>query len=462
MNPKTRLAILLLLLILQPFLWQEFRLSRLWWSGTWIRVERGQGTSPTGATWQVDTGYNFEDLWVKGPGESKVFWSANRDDFPVSCWIYQDKASAEPRFLCYQPISVYMSSCNMRKGVYLVENGACQPVVTNPLSKFLRDPLGVFGSDSFGRYSGYFSSSFYDAHNPQELFEDVESWLSKPQLEAWRKGLASMPEAQRRQPFPVSPSVPGELVNARVRAGRATLTVAPMFRPEDQAVEIKLVREGDAWKVDDPLIDWTGQFTTATRQRWPRLGLAEDIAYDNVERLEKAVRIHPNLLEAASDGVTPLHQAAKAGSLKVIAYLLDKGIPLEATDRFRRTPLHEAVRKPAALTALLDRGAKLDHEDDKGRTPLHWACWGLEVESVRILLAHGARQDRTLLHVVMNRDHTVNPGDPEAALALAKILVDRGADVTAKDAEGHTPVDLARESGLKAAVQHMEQRGRTR
>ena len=115
---------------------------------------------------------------------------------------------------------------------------------------------------------------------------------------------------------------------------------------------------------------------------WP------DLVYvcrgDNREHPDKVQR----LLALGADidvrnykGKTALHYAAKAGFLKVINLLIERGAPLDATDNDGETPLFDAIRSTikdsqkqrAALEALLVAGANLNVKNKKGLTPLQVA-----------------------------------------------------------------------------------------
>lgn len=80
-------------------------------------------------------------------------------------------------------------------------------------------------------------------------------------------------------------------------------------------------------------------------------------------------------------GKTGLHCAAKAGFLKVIKLLLEKGATIDATDNNGETPLFEAIRSTIksgekqrmALETLLAKGADPNVKNRKGLTPLQVA-----------------------------------------------------------------------------------------
>ena len=115
---------------------------------------------------------------------------------------------------------------------------------------------------------------------------------------------------------------------------------------------------------------------------WPPLVYA--CRGDNGEHPEDIQR----LLKLGADidirnykGKTGLHCAAKAGFLKVINLLIEKGATVDATDNDGETPLFEAIRSTikngekqrSALEALLIKGANPNVKNRKGQTPLQVA-----------------------------------------------------------------------------------------
>lgn len=115
---------------------------------------------------------------------------------------------------------------------------------------------------------------------------------------------------------------------------------------------------------------------------WPPLVVA--CRGDNREHPDKIQR----LLALGADidvrnykGKTALHYAAKAGFLKVINLLIEKGATIDAPDKNLETPLFDALRstikdgekQQAAVEALLVKGANPTLKNRKGVTPLNVA-----------------------------------------------------------------------------------------
>eukprot|EP00210_Caulerpa_lentillifera_P005600 g5357.t1 len=99
-----------------------------------------------------------------------------------------------------------------------------------------------------------------------------------------------------------------------------------------------------------------------------RHAIAELIFFASVGDLERCTRVVNNWnLTLADDSCldydkrSPLHVAAANGCYSVVAWLLEEGSPVNAIDRFDRTPLEEAVRGgyKEVLELLTARGAKV-------------------------------------------------------------------------------------------------------
>lgn len=118
-----------------------------------------------------------------------------------------------------------------------------------------------------------------------------------------------------------------------------------------------------------------------------------------------------------------IHQAANAGDLaRVRALLVSDPLSVNARDAQDMTPLHLAAAKGHLHVAevLVANGAELNVADVRYRlTPLHLAA------------QHG--------HQLMT-----------------KFLLAKGANVDATDANGHTPITLARERRKPAVVELLQ------
>ena len=145
---------------------------------------------------------------------------------------------------------------------------------------------------------------------------------------------------------------------------------------------------------------------------------------------------------------TPLHMASSTVFVPLVELLIKHGADVTTRDRRYRTPLHIASSFVGSRIALLftDYRADLNGQDSThsnyggSDVSLEDRSWGME-ETVRVLIDHGAdvtardESQSTPLHLVSES----SLGSGEAV----QLLIERGADVTAIDGNRRTPLHLA-------------------
>jgi ankyrin repeat protein len=222
-------------------------------------------------------------------------------------------------------------------------------------------------------------------------------------------------------------------------------------------------------------------------------------ATDNLETTRLLVEGGADVNGQAEAGDSPLMVAARrAGAVRVVRYLLDKGANIKASTKDGATALHRAAESGDVdvLKLLVDRGADVDSQRKSGGSPLASAVVSGHGAVVRYLLSKGAKPNlsdvglsravfqgnveivKALLEAgaeVKNSGNAIFPGfggsEPILVFAcfsynadaqIVKMLLDRGADPAAKSQQGRTPLELARERGYeevaKLLVQAIEQK----
>lgn len=165
-----------------------------------------------------------------------------------------------------------------------------------------------------------------------------------------------------------------------------------------------------------------------------------------------------------SNGITPLHLAARRGQTELVRPLVEAGVPLEAkmqyidvsTDRSYGTALHWASIEGhlAAAKALLDAGAQKETLNAWRRTPLHCAARFGHLEVVKLLVSRNANKEA-------RRDTNETPlhfAVEENRYSVVEFLIDAKADINARGDRG-TPLQFAYAKGHYQIAQLLVSRG---
>ena len=154
------------------------------------------------------------------------------------------------------------------------------------------------------------------------------------------------------------------------------------------------------------------------------------------------------------DHETPLLLASHFPEFTLMQMLIDNGANVNAEDNWSRTPLHRVTATEDyshedrfdVAELLIERGADVNARDKSHNTPLHLAASLQELNLVRLFLDHDAtvkakdNLGRTpLLRVLTDRPYSYH----RDRFDVAKLLVEHGADVNARDEDQETPLHWA-------------------
>ncbi|NPB03405.1 MAG: hypothetical protein GXO39_03195 [Thermotogae bacterium] len=140
-----------------------------------------------------------------------------------------------------------------------------------------------------------------------------------------------------------------------------------------------------------------------------------------------------------------LCKAAKEGNYEEVKALVKRGAKIDTVcDNEGRIPLDVAAWEghPQVVKYLVGefiRRGSVDVKFHDGKTLLHFAAYGGDLKQMKYLVEKGAdinakdRLGRAPLHEAALRGH----------LPVMKYLIEKGADVNAKYDLGHTPLHLA-------------------
>lgn len=148
------------------------------------------------------------------------------------------------------------------------------------------------------------------------------------------------------------------------------------------------------------------------------------------------------------NGSTPLHYAA-GNYAEVVDTLINAGADIEAKDNKALTPLHVAAKYNASATEkLIKAGAKVNavccgvYGSVSFNTPLHEAAGENNLQTAQLLIQAGADISARAKH----RDTPLHIAARKGAVEIVSLLLKKGADINAKNEADYTPIDAAQKA----------------
>ena len=161
------------------------------------------------------------------------------------------------------------------------------------------------------------------------------------------------------------------------------------------------------------------------------------IRTNDLTRLKTLLDSGADVNVTSQRGITPLMQAAFAGSLDAMTLLLDRGADVNVRNTAGSTALIWAASETPKVRLLIERGADVNTVSNRGRTALFVAAMNVQsAAAVRLLLARKASVN-VVDDMKMTMMHAATYGNDTDSIRL---LLDAGATPDIADAAGYRPL----------------------
>ena len=207
-------------------------------------------------------------------------------------------------------------------------------------------------------------------------------------------------------------------------------------------------------KVAHMLIERGADVTAQNKDEETPLHLASH--YGQAEVAHMLIERGADVAAHNKTGETSLHLASHYGQVEVAHMLIERGADVTVQNKDGETPLHLAscYGKVEVARMLIERSADVTAQNKNGETPLHVASRHGQVEIAPVLIERGAdvtaqnKNGESLLHLMSRRE--------KVKAEVAHVLIERGADVAAKKEDGETLLHLALTPPLFPPLPHWD------
>ncbi|MBX7150367.1 ankyrin repeat domain-containing protein [bacterium] len=127
----------------------------------------------------------------------------------------------------------------------------------------------------------------------------------------------------------------------------------------------------------------------------PQLTVFEAAAIGKIDMVRTSIQANPDFVHAYShDGFAALHLAAYFGHKEIAKFLLSQGADPKSSSRnpMQVHPIHSAAaaRHLAIVAMLIENGADVNARQHGGYTPLHSAAANGQSDMIELLIQNGA------------------------------------------------------------------------
>lgn len=186
----------------------------------------------------------------------------------------------------------------------------------------------------------------------------------------------------------------------------------------------------------------------------PTIGLYPAIHQGDINQIERHIKSGTDINQVDADGNRPLHVASAQGEHVIIQMLIKAGAEIDAPDRQGHSALYVAIMasRPRVAELLIKQGARYD------------------VNQLLHEVVKNGQSQRDILRLLVNLGADLNQRDAEGSTPLIKAiqggnrvlvknLIIQGADVNLADRSGNSPLEVASRSGNQEIIRLLKRNG---
>lgn len=217
----------------------------------------------------------------------------------------------------------------------------------------------------------------------------------------------------------------------------------------------------------------------------PDRELSNAVIADDIGRVRYLVEQKAKVNTRDAEGYAPLHNAVRIGSVEVASYLIENGAEVNAADHDGWSALMFAAWRNSAVMSrlLVSKNARLEAINAAGLTPLAIATQHGRNAAALVLIEAGAdvnravgggqftplmlavaKNSRAVVEALLQRKAEVNARNAAGYTALmiaaagnlpevAQVLLKHGADASVQSEDGRTALTIAREREHRAMLE---------
>ena len=194
--------------------------------------------------------------------------------------------------------------------------------------------------------------------------------------------------------------------------------------------------------------------------------LTDAVAYQDLDKVKELVKAGENInFQTEAYGYTALFMACSYNFIDIATYLIENGADVSIKSHDGRTALMgAAVISEELFDLLISKGADITVKLEDGTSAFTMSIIGVLSDYIGLgnakkLLDNGADVDEAATSGPTEGYTCLMMAAGNKRLDIAKFLVEEGADVNAKSADGTTPISMAEKNDDPEMVAFLKEHG---